>query len=97
MRDNPGRSAGRVGLDRKKDLTVAEVRLVDLLREGLGDGIAFMIVVRKQADGRFFVSQSAARQASRADKVGRDLGQGSLDLDRRLGHGHRAGRKRSVA
>ena len=63
MRDNAGRSAGRVGLDRKKDLTVAEERLIDLLREGLGDGIAFTIVVRKQADGRFFVSQSDARQS----------------------------------
>lgn len=63
MRDNAARSAGRVGLDLNKDLTAAEERLIDLLREGLGDEVGFTIVVRKQADGRFFVSQSDPRQS----------------------------------
>ena len=63
MRDNAARATGRVGLDLKNDLTAAEERLINLLREGLGDEVAFSIVVRKQADGRFFVSQSDLRQS----------------------------------
>ena len=63
MRSNADQTSGRIGPGQKKELTVAEERLINLLREGLGDTTAFTIVVRKQADGRFFVSQSDARQS----------------------------------
>lgn len=63
MRNSVARSVGGLGRRRQKEVTVAEERLIDLLREGLGGEIPFAVVVRKNADGRFLVSQSDARQS----------------------------------
>ena len=63
MQGRSDQSAPGIHLDRKDELTVAEEQLISLLRHGAGASTTFTIVVRKQRDGRFFVSQSDAARA----------------------------------
>ena len=55
------RSAGQVSPLGKKQLSGAEERLIGLLRQSGTDSTAFAIVVRRQQNGRFFVSQNDPR------------------------------------
>ena len=63
MQGRGDQSDGRTFPNQQEELTVAEEQLISLLRQGAGASTAFTVVIRKQRDGRFFVSQSDAARA----------------------------------